>query len=75
MQKSIDTVQLQTSQFLKSQRSVCEMEKTLFTSLSELLTYMVKLEMKAAAGICISNMASRASDPLFTIVQNTVVKA
>lgn len=40
-----------------------------------LLTYMVKLEMKAAAGICISNTASRASEPLFTMVQDTVVKA
>lgn len=36
---------------------------------------MVKLEMKAAAGICISNTASRASEPLFTMVQDTVVKA
>lgn len=51
------------------------MGEPLSTQLSALLTYMVKLEMKAAAGICISNTPSRASDPLFTIVHDTVVKA
>jgi len=76
MQKGLDdTVTLQISQFLKSQRPICGMGETFSTWPSALLTYMVKLEMKAAAGICISNTPSRASDPLFTIVHKTVVKA
>lgn len=56
-------------------RATCGMGEPSSTQLSAVLTYMVKLEMKAAAGICISNTPSRASDPLFTIVHDTVVKA
>ena len=39
------------------------------------VTYIVKLVMKAAAGICIWNSISWSSEALFSSLQETVVKA
>lgn len=51
------------------------LHRNLHSGLSDHVTYIVKLVMKAAAGICIRNSISWSSEALFSILQETAVKA
>lgn len=59
-----------------SSGSACPpLHRNLQSRRSDHVTYIVKLVMKAAAGICIRNSISWSSEALFSILQETVVKA